>query len=313
MRFGLALSLFASAGACDSAERKGEHVDITQRAPGESTEFESCASTADCVDALRCLDAQCVTTARSRLGDFHAALGRRALGAGEPEAAASAYNDAITVYEKESLTPPTELLCEQGIALAQGREDAKLAEASARILHKCVLAVPPSSALATAAMNALASLGEVGLDGDLLARSETADLYLTGESSGPDLSKLRVQVSSDGKSTKSSFNSFVEELRTDANKAAFQSCWQASWKEHKAELLDVSLNVSYRFFLDPDDESRDRADIKVEEIAGLGGAAAKSSQCVHAIAVSVGGEVAKKSRQDTRWKSKVRIQIGDGS
>lgn len=311
---GLALLLLAPLGACDSAERTGDEASIVQRPPGESAEFETCASTADCVGTLRCQEATCQSSARSRLGDYHAARGRRALAQGELETAASAYNDAITTYEKESLTAPTELLCAQGMALAVAREDAQLAEAAARILHKCVLAVPPTSMIATKAMNALSSLGEVGLDGELLARSEPADLYLTGESTGPDLSKLRVQVSSDGKSTKSSFNEFVTALRTDQNKAAFQECWQAAWKDHKQETLDVSLNVTYRFFLDPDDESRDRADIKVEEMAGVSGAGPVSaSKCVQAVAQTAAAEVAKKVRQDTRWKSKVRIQIGEGS
>ncbi len=314
LRCAFALFLLAPLGACDSAERSGDQASLVQAPPGESAEFETCASTADCKGALRCLDARCATVARSRLGDYHAARGRRSLAQGELDAAASAFNDAITTYEKESLTPPTELLCEQGMALAKARDDAKLAEAASRILHKCVLAVPPSSSVATAAMDALATLGDVGLDGELLARTETADLYLTGESSGPDLSKLRVEVSSDGKITKSSFNEFVAALRTDENKAAFQGCWQAAWKQHKQEILDVSLNVGYRFFLDPDDESRDRADIKVEEMAGISGAGVvQASKCVHAIAQTTATDLAKKLRQDTRWKSKIQIRVGEGN
>tara|TARA_R110002096_G_scaffold292224_2_gene486606 strand:+ start:49945 stop:50940 length:996 start_codon:yes stop_codon:yes gene_type:complete len=310
-RFAFATLLLAPLAGCDSAQRSGEQATVVQRPPGESAEFETCASTADCVGTLRCLEAQCQPAVRSRLGDFHAALGRRALVQGELGSAASAFNDAITTYEKESLTPPTELLCEQGMALAQSREDAQLAEAAARILHKCVLTVPASSSIATSAMNALASLGEVGLDGELLARTETADLYLTGESSGPDLSKLSVQVSSDGKSTKSSFNEFVAALRTDESKGKFQGCWQAAWKAHKLEVLDVSLNVGYRFFLDPDDASRDRVVIKAEEMPGLSGAASETSKCVQAVAQTAAAEIAKKLRQETRWKSKVRIQIGE--
>ncbi|MCP4444533.1 MAG: hypothetical protein GY811_04205 [Myxococcales bacterium] len=313
LRSSAALLLLTAVGACDSAERSGEQATVVQSPPGESTEFESCASTADCVGNLRCLNAQCASKVRSRLGDFHAARGRKALAEGDLSGVATAYNEAITTYEKESLSPPLELLCEQGMALAKAREDEKLAEAAARILHKCVLAVPPSSTIAMAAMDSLATLGEVGLDGELLARSEPADLYLTGESSGPDMSKLRVQVSSDGKSTKSSFNGFVEALRSDENKARFQACWQESWKQHKAEMLDVSVEVSYRFHWDPDDESRDRAEIKVSEMPGLSGSAKEASECVQAAASEAALAVAKKTRQDTRWKSKIRIQIGEGS
>jgi len=164
------------------------------------------------------------------------------------------------------------------------------------------------------AMDALALLSDAGLDGELLARSETADLYLTGESTGPDLSKLRVQVSGDGKSTKSSFNEFVAALRSEENKASFQACWENSWKKHKEKLVDVSVEVSYRFFIDPDEESRDRAVIKVAEMKGASGAAqVEASACVLAVASDAGAAMAKKLRQDTRWTSKVRIQIGDGS
>ena len=314
VRCSSALVLFAALGACDSAERRAEPAQALQHPPGASQEFESCATTSDCTGTLHCLQARCVTNTRSRLGDFHAARGRRALAQGEPATAALAYNEAITTYEKESVTPPLELLCEQGMALAEARDDTQLAEAAARILHKCVLAVPPASALAEGAMDALAALKEVGLDEDLLARSETADLYLTGESSGPDLSNLSVQVSGDGKTTKSSFTEFVAALRTADNKAAFQRCWEAAWKTHKQEQLDVSLMVSYRFFLDPDDAARDRAQITVEEVPGLSGAAQVStSQCVQAVAGAAAEAMAKSMRQDTRWKSKIRIQIGEGS
>ena len=51
--------------------------------------------------------------------------------------------------------------------------------------------------------------------------------------------------------------------------------------------------------------------IKAEEMPGLSGAASETSKCVQAVAQTAAAEIAKKLRQETRWKSKVRIQIGE--
>ncbi len=289
--------------ACESAERSTQATDTLPR--GESALLESCGSTSDCSESLRCLEQRCLTGVRSRLGDLHAAAGRRAQAAGETEASAMAYESASAAYEKEGIAMPLELLCHQGMALAEARADAQRAEAAARILHRCVLAAPASSQVTNSAMLALASLVESGLDEELIARSEPADRYLTKQPSGPDLSKVKVVVGTDSKSSKRTFIQFMDALRDDGSTASFKTCWQDSWNKHKQKQLDVPLDVSYKFFLDPDDESRDRAQITVEG-DGVGGAA-----CVNSVVAKVAETQAKKMRQDTRWKYKIRVQIGE--
>ncbi len=154
-------------------------------------------------------------------------------------------------------------------------------------------------------MLALASLVESGLDEELIGRAEPADRYLTKQPIGPDLSKVKVVVGTDSKSSKRTFIQFMDALRDDENTASFKTCWQDAWSKHKQKQLDVSLEASYRFFLDPDDESRDRAQIAVEG-EGVDGAA-----CVKSVVAKVAETQAKKMRQDTRWKYKIRVQIGE--
>ena len=306
----LLLAPLALSIACDSSARSAS-PDVV--APlGESRNYETCASTSDCVDSLRCIDRMCQVEKRSRLGDFHAASGRRLLGLGDPELAARSFNQAVTNYEKESLEPPMDLLCEQGGALAQAREDTQLAEAAARILHKCILGVPASSHLARRAMGDLALLTEVGLESDLLARGETADLYITGTAQQPNLDSLQLTVTGDDKNKKRSYASLITALQTPAIKTAFAGCWQTYWKASKNEQLNVTLPFSYRFILDEDDESRDRAVLKVEpHSAPTASALAAAAQCVESAALPVALEAAKGMRDDTRWKSDVRIRIGN--
>ena len=310
--FALALVMGTSLGACDPTARSSEPSAPAQRPDGESLAYESCATSSQCSGELRCIDGVCLAGQHSRLGDFYAAAGRRAIAQSEPAKAAQAYNMAVTQYEQEKLTPPVDLLCEQGIAMAEGRADAKLAEAAARILHKCILIVPGNSSLSRQALDALASLMEVGLDAELLARNETADLYMTGQAEQPDLSSLKLQVSVEGKQNKKrSFAALVAALTAPGSKQALASCWQSYWKKTRKEELRVIVPFEYRFILDEDDESRDRAVLTVgQRSAPADSDLAAASQCVEDAAAQVAAEAGRGMRDDTRWKSSVAIQIG---
>jgi hypothetical protein len=306
------LVMMTAFAGCDSSARSTDPNERALFPEGESLANESCATSSQCSDELRCIDGVCLAGDRSRLGDFHAAAGRRALAAGDSAKAAQSYNSAVTQYEQEKLTPPVDVLCEQGMAMAEGRADAKLAEAAARILHKCILVVPGNSSLARRALNALASLTEVGLDPELLARNETADLYMTGQAEQPDLSSLVLKVSTEGKkNNKRGFASLVTALEAPASKQAMASCWQSYWKRSKKEQLRVVVPFEYRYILDEDDESRDRAILSVGELSSPSDAdLAAASQCVVSAAGQVAAEVVKSMRDDTRWKTSVAIQIG---
>jgi hypothetical protein len=199
----------------------------------------------------------------------------------------------VTQYGKEKLAPPIDLLCEQGGALALGREDKQLAEAAARLLHKCVLAAPSNSRLARGAYAALASLSEAGLDEEVIGRSETGDLYMSGESMKPD-----------------GFATLLSALGGAASKQAYGACWEGHWKKTKSDTLKVEIPFEYRFFLDEDDPSRDRATLKIgARTAPSDSNLASASQCVEDATRLVAAEVIKGLRDDTRWDTTVLIQI----
>jgi hypothetical protein len=274
--------------------------------------YETCATSSHCAADLRCIDGACQTKERSRLGDFYAAAGRRALADGDVDAAAKSYNAAVTQYEKEKMAPPADLLCEQGAAMAEGREDKQLAEAAARILHKCVLVVPGNSRWARQASDALASLSEAGLEEEVIARSETGDLYMSGEANQPNLSNLKLAILPQGKTNKKrGFETLVAALAAPASKQAFAACWQISWKQSKLETLSVEIPFEYRFHLDEDDASGDRASLKLGTRTPPSDAnLATASKCIENAASAVAGEVIKGLRDDTRWNTAILIQIG---
>ncbi len=304
--------MVATLMGCDSSARsKGGELALGPE--GESIAYESCSTTADCEGELRCIDLLCIDKNRSRLGDFYAASGRRALGTGDTEMAAKAYNSAVTQYEKEKLAPPLDVLCEQGVALAAGREDQQLAEAGARILHKCVLAVPGGGRLARQAYDALASLGEAGLDENVIARSEPGDLYMSGEALQPDLNNLKLSVQPQGKKNKKrGFAALVTALEAPGSKQAFGSCWQSYWKKSKQATLRVEIPFEYHFILDEDDESGDKAVLKIGERQAPGDAnLAAAGLCIEDAAAAVATAVVKGMRDDTRWKTSILIQIGE--
>lgn len=308
----LSIAIAGSLVGCDSSARSKELPVSPEQQKGASLVYESCAASSDCSEQLRCIDATCQSTERSRLGDFYAAAGRLALAAGDTEEAAKAYNDAVTQYEQEKLSPPLDLLCEQGAAMAAGLDDKQLAEAAARILHKCVLALPGNSQLARHAYDALATLGPAGLDEEVIARSETGDLYMSGEAEQPDLSALKLSIVPQGKKNrKRGFELLVAALEGPASKKAFAACWQKSWKQNKTETLAVEIPFEYRFFLDEDDAARDRASLKVgSRVPPTDPNLISAGQCIETAASAAAEEVIKGLKDDTRWDTSVLIKIG---
>lgn len=294
---------FLATSGCDTAAKSV--VPMAEPATIRSEVYETCAATDDCVEPLRCVDETCLLDSRSRLGDYHAAAGRRALAQGELEDAAKFYNQAVTEYEKDKRTPPADLFCEQGVALTAARDDRQMGEAAARVLHRCLLGVPPGSAFAQRALDSLAVLSEVGLDATLLARAEPADLYLTGQPAAPDLSGLKLKVSVDGSSRKKSIASLVTVLGDGAAMSKFAPCWLAHWKKTKVPLLKVEVPLDYRFRLDEDDEARDKAIIE----AGSDSGTSEADKCVGRAALEIAMEAAKGMRDDTRWKKKFTISL----
>lgn len=294
---------------CDSSARSSAQAGALVQAEGESLAYETCEATAQCADDLRCIGSTCQSGERSRLGDYYAALGRRSVA--DPGAASRAYNLAVTQYEAENLSPPAELLCEQGVAMARGRDDSQLAEAAARILHKCILLVPLASAPGVAALDALASLGEVGLEPELLTRSEAAALYMTGKPAGPKLDDVALTVTGESSSKRRSYKSFLEALQSAPAKAQLVGCWHDYWKASKEEVLQLRVELSYSFILDEDDAARDRAAMKLDPQAQTNPALRNAQVCAEKVVDAIATEFAKDSRDDARWKSGFVLRLGN--
>lgn len=302
------IASLASLMACDSSARLQGNA-AAAPPDGASRAYETCESSADCQGELRCIESSCQSSARSRLGDYYAALGRRSKD--DPDASSRAYNLAITQYESEALELPADLLCEQGIALSRGLDNPQLAEAAARVLHKCILTVPLGSAPARAAMDALAHLSEAGLEAELLTRSEAAALYMTGKPAGPNVDDVKLTVTGSANSRRRSYKEFLEALQGPKAKAKFVSCWIDYVKASNQSELKLKLEYSYRFILDEDDASGDRAVLKQDPQSPAGAELAVAQRCVEATAEQIAGDFIKGMREDARWKSSFQIRLGE--
>ncbi|MBE7453148.1 MAG: NAD-dependent epimerase/dehydratase family protein [Kofleriaceae bacterium] len=165
-------------GACDS---RATPVGGPSGPPPDrqSRELESCGTTSHCAEGLRCWAGACQREGRSTLGDYQAARGARLLGGGETDLAIAAYAEALAAYEADKLTVPPDVDCAYGQALTAARASKEKAELAARVLHRCLLAVPAAVPLRAQALAALAELDAAGLDPNQVARPQLADLYLT--------------------------------------------------------------------------------------------------------------------------------------
>ena len=126
-------------GGCDS---RAKASDPGGRSESKSKEYESCGASMHCADDLRCFDNACRRAARSTVGDYFAALGAQLRSKGELEAAVDAYNRALGHYDSEKIALPPDVDCAYGATLAAARTKKEHAELGARVLHRCLLAVP---------------------------------------------------------------------------------------------------------------------------------------------------------------------------
>lgn len=296
-------------GGCDPSAR-GSSNGEPAAPPRTSAAYESCAGAAGCAEGARCVDGVC-TLARSRLGDFHVAVGAHALAQGAINDSVQSYNAAVTQYEQEGLEVPADVFCAQGRALTEARMDPQKAEAAARVLHRCLLGVPGGSALYRRALADLAVLGEVGLEPTLLTRDEPADLYLTRAPSKPPLDALALSVSGDAKRAPSTYKTLLEALGSDDAKAKLAPCWESYWKATREDAFQVTLPFSYRLRLHEDDPSLDKAFLELGNVDEPGDPAQAAAQnCARGVAEEIAAEVAKGLKADQRWKANVTISLG---
>jgi len=160
--------------ACDS---RAKASDPSGGGGQKSKEYETCGTTAHCDGDLRCFDHVCRRPNRSTVGDYFAAVGANLRAKGDLDGAVSAYNQATGNYDSEKVATPPDLDCAYGSALAAARGKKENGELGAKLLHRCLLAVP-GGALRERALADLATLNDAGLDPLTLGRTAPADVYL---------------------------------------------------------------------------------------------------------------------------------------
>ena len=270
---------FAATGCDSKATASGPTVVPPERM---SKELESCAATSDCGEGLRCLDQACQREARSTVGDFLAVRGARALAEGDVRAAIQAYTEAAAEYESQKLTVPPDLDCAQGRALVAARAQKDKAELAARLLHRCVLAMPPGGHLRTAALAALAELDRSGFDARQLARPQLADVYLTKAPSKPDTGSLTVTISAEPMPKGKSWPLIADRLGKPDVKAALLSCWDAAYAAHEQRELSAKVALKGQYIASEYEDEPGKYNFVSDPAAGGPDPDADSAACVKA-------------------------------
>lgn len=247
-----------------------------------SKELESCGTTAHCALGLRCLEQACVREARSTVGDFLAARGGRALAAGDTGAAIEAYAAASAAYEGEKLAVPPDLDCAWGTALAAARGQKDKAELAARLLHRCLLALPPGGALRASALATLTELSKAGLDERQLGRPQLADLYLTKAPSKPDTGSLAVSITAEPPQRGKSWTLVAERWAQGDVKAALVGCWDKAYAASERRELAVKLAFKVNYIASEYEDEPGKYTFAAEPPAGVTGADADAAGCVKA-------------------------------
>lgn len=235
---GLLLFALCLAVGCDSRAKASDPP-----RGDKSKELESCGASADCADGLRCFEHTCRRTARSPVGDYFAALGAQLKRNGDVEGAIDAYNRALGHYDSEKIALPPDIDCAYGAALAAGKGKKEHAELGARVLHRCMLAVPVGSRLRDQALADLATLADAGLDPLALGKGSLADVYLTRAPQKPATDKLTVAVTANPPPTGKTYQLIPDKLAEPDMRAALVACWDAYNAANHKDTLAVSIGI----------------------------------------------------------------------
>jgi hypothetical protein len=269
-----------AATGCDSKATATDPAAGAVRPEQKSKEYESCGASMHCADNLRCFEQVCRRTARSAVGDFHAAAGAAARQKGEHEAAITSYDAALKQYAVEKLEVPPEVDCAYGAALASGRQKKENAELAARVLHRCVLAVPPGSRLRDQAMTQLALLAEVGLDPLAIGGAKLADLYLTKAPRRPSSDKLTVSATANPATGSKSYALVSAKLVEAEMKGPLVACWESYAEATQKDTLAVTLPIKVAHIASEYEDEPGRWTSRVEATPGLSGPEAAAEACV---------------------------------
>ena len=280
-RAACALAAIAAISGCDSRAKASDPG--AGRAESKSKEYESCGASTHCQDDLRCFDHVCRRTTRSNVGDYYAALGVQLRTRGEVAAAIDAFNKALGHYDSEKIALPPDVDCSYGTTLTAARAKKEHAELAARVLHRCVLAVPVGSPLRDRALADLAQLTEAGLDPLTVGRTQLADVYLTRAPQKPATDKLAVNVAATPAVEKKTFALIPERLAQPDLRSALVACWESYNQATRKDALSVPLAVSSKYIPSEYEDEPGKYVTKIEPpTAQPAGPEAGADQCVRA-------------------------------
>lgn len=232
---------------CDARATSTDPQISIPRSDQKSLEFESCGATVHCADALRCFNQTCRRTTRSRVGDYLAALGSSLRARGRLPDAVAAYADALARYQSDKLDAPPDIDCAYGGALAASKGKKEQTELAARVLHRCLLAVPKGSALYAQALSDLTVLADLGLDPAALARDEAADLYLTKPPVRKSADAVVISTTASPAPTGKTFGVVLERIGQADLRPALLACWEAYATAAQRDDLSVSFGIKSRY------------------------------------------------------------------
>lgn len=284
------MAAIALGSACDSRATASDPP-LTGGALGlrpeqRSREYESCGATMHCQEGLRCFGHTCRRGTRSTVGDFHAAVGAAARARGDVEAAIAAYTQSLGQYGAEKVEVPPEIDCAYGATLAAARAKREHAELGARVLHRCVLAVPTGSELREQALMHLASLAPSGLDPLTLGGSKVADVYLTKAPARPSSDKLTVAVTASPATTSKSYGVVSQRLVDSALRPGMVACWEAYHAAVGKDSLAVTLAIKVAYVPSEFEDEPGAWSVAIEPAPGLTGPEASAEACVRQVVES---------------------------
>ncbi len=302
------LLLVVALAACDPAVRTDSRAGAPPSSELRSRELETCSRSADCAGELRCIDGVCRAGRAPVLAEIQAAVGDRALAAGKSREAADAYAVAVARFEKEKVAPPVELLCSQGRALVADLGDR--GPQAARALHRCLLGAPAGSELRRRALADVATLVELGLDPQLMARAEPADDYALKAPPAPAVDALAVKVAVQSRSRAGSLKRFQRLLETRPEvKSALAGCWKAHWDATRQAEMAVTIAYRYGFDLDALDDFDHSWIRAADSQAPADPPAAEASRCVRAAVDPLASAEGRKMGEEARWDAAVTFTV----
>ncbi len=278
----LVLLAITAVVGCDSRAKASDPAG--PRAEQKSKEYESCGASLHCADDLRCFEHICKRATRSTVGDYFAALGTKQRIAGDAEAAVDSYNRALGHYDSEKIALPPDIDCAYGATLAAAKSKKEHAELGARVLHRCILAVPVGSALRDRALADLATLSDAGLDPPTLGRNALADVYLTRSPQAPTTDKLTVDVKATPAPAGKTYQAIPDAIATPEIKTGLVACWQAYNAATHKDTLTATIGVKVSYIASEYEDETGAFTIKIDPpIALPPGADQSADQCVHGI------------------------------